>query len=174
MRFKYAVCRLHQSAHEYLTYMHAEAAADGIALSGAAHASCVLCSRRQRIRAMPGREGYALLRGGEAGMTPAELRALPIVIHEARASSRRPGGALLRGLTLDTQSPGSCDTMKLLQLTAVRSWCKLLRSSRAGMTSATAAAGSAHGGSRGHGILVALRWCSAAWPHISFRDAQLS
>lgn len=31
---------------------------------------------------MPGRLGYSLLRGGDEGMTPAELRALPIVIHE--------------------------------------------------------------------------------------------
>ena len=31
---------------------------------------------------MPGRLGYSLLRGGDEGMTPAELRTLPIVIHE--------------------------------------------------------------------------------------------
>jgi hypothetical protein len=41
------------------------------------------CSgRRHRIRNMPGRLGYSLLRGGDEGMTPAELRTLPIVIHE--------------------------------------------------------------------------------------------
>ena len=44
-----------------------------------------ICSgRRHRLRTLPGRLGYGLLRGGEEGMTPAELRALPIVIHERR------------------------------------------------------------------------------------------
>ena len=43
------------------------------------------CSgRRHRLRTLPGRLGYGLLRSGEEGMTPAELRALPIVIHERR------------------------------------------------------------------------------------------
>lgn len=44
-----------------------------------------MCSgRRHRLRTLPGRLGYGLLRGGEEGMTPAELRALPIVIYERR------------------------------------------------------------------------------------------
>lgn len=57
-----------------------------------AETPCV-CSRRQRIRSLPGRLGYALMRGGEDGMTPAELRALPIVIHEASGTdhSHRSG-----------------------------------------------------------------------------------
>ncbi len=38
--------------------------------------------RRHRLRNVPGRLGYSLLRGGDEGMTPAELRTLPIVIHE--------------------------------------------------------------------------------------------
>ncbi|EIE26579.1 hypothetical protein COCSUDRAFT_39634 [Coccomyxa subellipsoidea C-169] len=41
-----------------------------------------ISGRRHRIRNMPGRLGYSLLRGGDEGMTPAELRTLPIVIHE--------------------------------------------------------------------------------------------
>jgi hypothetical protein len=36
------------------------------------------------MRSLPGRLGYSLLGGGEEGMSPAELRALPIVIHERR------------------------------------------------------------------------------------------
>ncbi len=37
------------------------------------------------MRAVPGRQGYSLLRGEhEDGMSPAELRALPVVIHERR------------------------------------------------------------------------------------------
>lgn len=40
--------------------------------------------RRSRMRGAPGRQGYSLLRGGEEGMSPAELRALPVVIHERR------------------------------------------------------------------------------------------
>ena len=43
------------------------------------------CSgRRHRLRTLPGRLGYGLLRGSEEGMTAAELRALPIVIYERR------------------------------------------------------------------------------------------
>lgn len=40
------------------------------------------CSRRHRIRSLPGHFGYRLMAGGEDGMSPAELRALPVVIHE--------------------------------------------------------------------------------------------
>ena len=39
--------------------------------------------------ALPGRLGYSLLGSGEEGMSPAELRALPIVIHE-RHHHHRP------------------------------------------------------------------------------------
>ncbi|KAK9810717.1 hypothetical protein WJX73_002159 [Symbiochloris irregularis] len=48
-------------------------------------------SRRQRIRNLPGRLGYALMRGEADGMTPAELRALPIVIHESPNWHRAAG-----------------------------------------------------------------------------------
>lgn len=53
--------------------------------------SCsLLCSgRRHRLRTLPGRLGYGLLRGAEEGMTPAELRALPIVIYERRHDQHR-------------------------------------------------------------------------------------
>lgn len=34
--------------------------------------------RRHRLRSFPRGLGYTLLHGGEAGMTPAELRALPV------------------------------------------------------------------------------------------------
>jgi len=34
--------------------------------------------RRHRLRAFPRGLGYTLLHGGEAGMSPAELRALPV------------------------------------------------------------------------------------------------
>ena len=42
------------------------------------------------MRAAPGRQGYSLLRGGEEGMSPAELRALPVVIHERRHRRSAP------------------------------------------------------------------------------------
>ncbi len=52
--------------------------------------ACWVCSgRRHRLRTLPGRLGYGLLRGGEEGMTPAELRALPIVIYERRHHHQR-------------------------------------------------------------------------------------
>lgn len=57
------------------------------------------------MRAAPGRQGYSLLRGGEEGMSPAELRALPVVIHERRhrhsppvAEARAPSSYLPRAL----------------------------------------------------------------------------
>lgn len=54
---------------------------------------CCCCrSRRQRIQSLPGRLGYALMRGAEEGMTPAELRALPIVIHEAHGAHAHSSG----------------------------------------------------------------------------------
>ena len=37
--------------------------------------------RRSRVRGLPGRLGYSLMRG-EEGMSTAEMRALPVVIHE--------------------------------------------------------------------------------------------
>ena len=57
------------------------------------------------MRAALGRQGYSLLRGGEEGMSPAELRALPVVIHERRhrhsppaAEARAPSCYLPRAL----------------------------------------------------------------------------
>lgn len=47
------------------------------------------CSRRHRIRSLPGHFGYRLMAGGEDGMTPAELRALPVIIHEKPIRSSR-------------------------------------------------------------------------------------
>ncbi|KAK9809940.1 hypothetical protein WJX72_002135 [[Myrmecia] bisecta] len=50
--------------------------------------------RRHRMRHLPGRLGYSLMRGGDEGMTPAEMRALPVVIHEAPFGSKRTPSAL--------------------------------------------------------------------------------
>ena len=50
------------------------------------------CSRRHRIRSLPGQLGYRLMAGGEEGMSPAELRALPVVIHEKPVRTRTEGG----------------------------------------------------------------------------------
>ena len=55
----------------------------------------IMCSRRHRIRALPGQLGYRLMAGGEEGMSPAELRALPVVIHEKHVRSRHQNGALI-------------------------------------------------------------------------------
>lgn len=42
----------------------------------------LLIQRQHRLRSLPGHLGYRPLREGNDGMTPAELRALPIVVHE--------------------------------------------------------------------------------------------
>ena len=66
------------------------------------------------MRAAPGRQGYSLLRGGEEGMSPAELRALPVVIHERRhrhappaAEARAPSSHLPRAPHTEAREAGT-------------------------------------------------------------------
>lgn len=47
--------------------------------------------RRHRIRHLPGRMGYGPLRGNEEGMSAEEMRALPVVIHEAHPMPGKEG-----------------------------------------------------------------------------------
>lgn len=75
------------------------------------------CSRRHRIRSLPGHFGYRLMAGGEEGMSPAELRALPVIIHERpyRASRQQEGkGSISEGLDLEEHSVTDLDSKQLV------------------------------------------------------------
>ena len=53
---------------------------------------CKLCRgltpcRRNRLQTVPGQLGYEPLRDSNEGMSPAQMRALPVVMHEKRHSS---------------------------------------------------------------------------------------
>ena len=54
--------------------------------------------RRHRLRNFPRGLGYTLLHGGEAGMSPAELRALPVRAPAADACRWTAMASLLVGL----------------------------------------------------------------------------
>lgn len=45
--------------------------------------------RRNRLQTVPGQLGYEPLRDSNEGMSPAQMRALPVVMHEKRHSSFR-------------------------------------------------------------------------------------
>ena len=77
---------------------------------------CVCSGRRARMRSLPGRLGYSLLGSDEEGMSPAELRALPIVIHErhhhGRASARREDPPADLSVLLSLALPPLCPPLR--------------------------------------------------------------
>lgn len=77
--------------------------------------------------ALPGRLGYSLLGTGEEGMTPAELRALPIVIHE-RHHHHRPQELPAEQFSVRAPCPFRCDAgaASTLPGSSISKWHHLL------------------------------------------------